>query len=496
MDFTRSGGILLHPTSLPGPGGIGSLGAEAYGFVDTLAASAMQLWQILPLSPTGYGDSPYAALSAFAGNPFLISLESLRDQGLLSNGDLGALPVYSTPSIDYGLVVTAKTALLRRAFGRIGSLSQVPGIDQFRAENGGWLEDFALYRAIKDQYGGASWIDWDSPLRRREPEALNAARERLREDVEFHIWAQYVFAQQWVALKRYANERGIRIIGDIPIFVAYDSADVWANQGLFRLVPSGEPEIVAGVPPDYFAATGQLWGNPHYRWDAMEREGYRWWVERFRAAMRQVDIVRIDHFRGFAAAWAVPFGNPTAEHGWWDPSPGHALFSTVVQQVPELAVIAEDLGVITPDVVALREAFNFPGMQILQFAFDAGPWGTALPYTFGPNTVAYTGTHDNDTVIGWFATLSDDQRSYVLSYVGTQGTDISWDLIRLAFGSGALMAIVPLQDVLRLGSAARMNTPGTTYGNWRWRFVPGEINQEQTRNLRRLAEIYGRAPAA
>ncbi|MBV9282731.1 MAG: 4-alpha-glucanotransferase [Chloroflexi bacterium] len=493
--LTRSAGILLHPTSLPGPGGIGSLGAEANAFADMLSAGGLQLWQILPLGPTGYGDSPYAALSALAGNPLLIALEPLRDQGLLSDADLRALPGFSTPSVDYGLVVTGKMGVLRRAFGRVGSLDRVPGIERFRAENRDWLEDFVLYMAIKDEHGGAPWSQWEPALRSREPAALDAARERLRQDIDLHIWLQYVFAEQWGALKRYVNERGIRIIGDIPIFVAYDSADVWANQAVFRLTPTGEPEVVAGVPPDYFSPTGQLWGNPHYRWDTMERDGFAWWVERFRAAMRQVDIVRIDHFRGFAAAWAVPYGHSTAEHGQWEPSPGQALFRALVQHLPELAVIAEDLGVITPDVVALREEFGFPGMQVLQFAFDAGPWGTALPYTYGANTVVYTGTHDNDTVLGWFSSLPDDQRDYVLSYVGTQGTDIAWDMIRLAFASAAVMAVVPLQDVLRLGSGARMNTPGTSYGNWQWRFVPGQIGQEQLRTLWRWAEIFGRAPA-
>jgi 4-alpha-glucanotransferase len=384
--------------------------------------------------------------------------------------------------------------LLRRAFARAGRPEGIPGLDAFRRDNRDWLEDFALYRAIKDEQGGVSWIDWEPGLRSRDPGALDAARERLRQDIEFHIWSQFVFSEQWRALKQHVNERGIRIIGDIPIFVAYDSADVWANQHLFRLTPTGEPEVVAGVPPDYFSATGQLWGNPHYRWDVMEREGFRWWVERFRAVLRQVDIVRIDHFRGFAGAWAVPYGHPTAEHGRWEPSPGHALFSTVMQQIPELAVIAEDLGVITPDVVALREAFNFPGMQVLQFAFDAGPWGTALPYTFQQSTVVYTGTHDNDTVVGWFATISAEQRNYILSYLGTQGYDIAWDFIRLAFSSAALMAITPLQDILRLGRGGRMNTPGTTYGNWQWRYVPSEMTGEHMQDLRRLAELFGRTP--
>lgn len=494
MDFTRSAGILLHVTSLPGPGGIGSLGAESYAFADRLAAAGMQLWQILPLGPTGYGDSPYAALSAFAGNPLLIALEPLRDRGWLSDQELGELPRYSTPAVDYGLVAPVKMDLLRRAFARACSAGSAHGLEGFGAENASWLEDFALYRAIKDAHGGAAWIEWEPALRGRNEDALEAARAHLRDDVEFHVWSQFVFSEQWRALKRYVNARGIRIIGDIPIFVAFDSADVWANQRLFRLRPNGEPEVVAGVPPDYFSATGQLWGNPHYRWDVLEAEGYRWWIERFRASLRQVDIVRIDHFRGFAAAWAVPYGHSTAEHGEWVPQPGQALFSTVTQQIPELAVIAEDLGVITPDVIALRDTFGFPGMQILEFAFDAGPWGTGLPYSYGRNTVVYTGTHDNDTAVGWFGSLPDEQRTYVLSYVGTQGTDIAWDLIRLAFSSSAVMAVVPLQDVLRLGSGARMNTPGTTAANWQWRYVPGQLNREESRNLRRLAETYGRAP--
>ena len=495
LAFQRSGGLLLHPTSLPGSGGIGTIGEEARHFVDVLAVARLGLWQILPLSPTGYGDSPYAALSAFAGNPLLIALEPLVEQGLLTEADLDALPRQSTQHVDFGQVVSSKWAVLRRAFSHVGSVDADPAAERFRAQHEHWLTDFALYMAIKDAHGGAPWNEWEPALRSRQPHALEEARARLQTDIQFHIWTQFIFFHQWEALKRYANERGIRIIGDIPIFVACDSADVWANQQLFRLTPGGTPEVVAGVPPDYFTATGQLWGNPHYRWDRLEAEDFKWWVDRFRMALTTLDIVRLDHFRGFAAAWAVPYGDRTAEHGQCEPSPGADLFASLKRNLGELAIVAEDLGVITPDVEELRDTFGFPGMQVLQFAFGGGSFSTMLPHDFLHNTAVYTGTHDNDTTVGWFSSRSDQERAFILAYVNSTGYDIAWDMIRLAFSTVGVLAVVPMQDVLRLGSSARMNLPGQVGGNWTWRYLPGDVTQEHVRNLQCLAKIYGRAVA-
>lgn len=494
MASSRTAGILLHPTSLPGAGGIGTLGESAYRFVDLLHAAHLGLWQVLPLGPTGYADSPYAALSAFAGNPFLLSLQPLVERGLLQQDDLNTLRADTDRRVDFGSVVPIKTAILRRAFGRLDiGERDLPEVAAFREANRDWLDDFALYMAIKGAHDLAGWSDWPEPLRRREPHALREAGERYAAEIRFHRWAQYLFFSQWTELKRCANERGIRIVGDIPIFVAYDSADVWARQDLFELDQEGRPVVVAGVPPDYFTATGQLWGNPHYRWDVMKARGYDWWIDRMRKLLELVDIVRLDHFRGFAAAWAVPFGNDTAVQGDWVPGPGRDLFAALESALGRLPIIAEDLGVITPDVVQLREEFGFPGMQVLQFAFGLGPWSTALPYNFTSNMVVYTGTHDNDTTVGWFASLDPPTRQQVLDYAATQGLDIGWDLIRLAFASVAEYAVVPIQDVLRLGSNARMNLPGTVGGNWSWRFADGDLTESHIDGLRFLAQTYGRA---
>ncbi|HEX8917967.1 MAG TPA: 4-alpha-glucanotransferase [Chloroflexota bacterium] len=493
MTFPRAAGILLHPTSLPGPGGIGTLGENAYQFLDTLHAASMTIWQILPLSPTGYGDSPYSALSAFAGNPFLIALEPLIDAGWLGPEDLGPLLSLPESQVDFGRLVPAKMAVLRRAFERFrADHAPQDAVSSFAQENAAWLEDFALFMAIKDAHGGVQWDRWEEGLRKYQPDALERAREQLRTEIEFHRFVQFVFFQQWRSLKARAGELGIKIVGDIPIFVAHDSVDVWAHQDLFQLDQEGFPLVVAGVPPDYFSATGQLWGNPHYRWDVMAQTGYAWWVERFRMLLRMVDIVRLDHFRGFAAAWTVPYGNDTAEHGAWVPAPGEALFTAVRDALGTLPIIAEDLGVITDDVVALRRAFSLPGMQVLHFAFSGDIYSTALPHNFERNTVVYTGTHDNDTTVGWWMSASDDMRREVLAYLGTTGSDISWDLMRLAFASVADLAIVPLQDVLRAGSHSRMNTPGRPEGNWSWRFVPGMLDDARVSGLRNLARVYGR----
>lgn len=469
------------------------MGTEAFDFVDNLAASGMRLWQVLPLGPTGYGDAPYSALSAFAGNPLLIALDPLLEDGLLTASDL--LPLQGLPDthVDFGRVVVEKSGVLRRSFDRFPrSPAQSEDLARFRKENRGWLEDFALYMALKAAHGGGPWSDWPAALRKREAAALAAAHEALAVEIDYQCYLQWLFFRQWAQLKMRTNAAGIRIIGDLPIFVAHDSADVWANQQFFQLDESETPTVVTGVPPDYFSRTGQLWGNPHYRWDRLEADGFSWWIERFRMLFRLVDIARIDHFRGFAAAWQVPHGDMTAERGEWVPAPGSALFRTIKASLGDVPIIAEDLGVITPDVVALRDDFGFPGMYILQFAFSSGAADRSLPHNMTAKSVVYTGTHDNDTTIGWFSLLPAEERRFVTEYVGASGLDISWDLIRLALASVADQAVVPLQDVLRLGPASRMNLPGRPSGNWSWRYTRGSITAEHVRGLRFLNETYGR----
>jgi 4-alpha-glucanotransferase len=494
--FERAAGVLLHPTSLPGFGGIGTLGPSAYAFVDALAAAGMRIWQVLPLGPTGYGDAPYSTLSAFAGNPYLIALEPLLKSGLLEATDLAPLESLPETHVDFGRVVAQKMTVLRQAFeqSRDGRASSVLGarLDAFRAENAAWLDDFTLFMAIKHARGGAPWKDWEAPLRCREPAALMEARRTYATEIGFHEFVQLEFFRQWAELKAYVNALDLDIVGDIPIFVAHDSSDVWAHQELFQLDGAGNPTVVAGVPPDYFSPTGQLWGNPHYRWDVEAERGFRWWIDRFATLLKLVDVVRLDHFRGFAGAWEVPYGENTAVNGRWVPGPGAPLFMAIREALGDVSIIAEDLGVITPDVEKLRDDFGFPGMVILQFAFGTDASNPSLPHNLRSHTVAYTGTHDNDTTVGWYASVPKDERARVRAYLGTLGFDISWDLMRSAFASVAVLAVVPMQDVLRLGPSARMNLPGRAAGNWSWRFTEGSITDEHVRNLRSLAETYGR----
>lgn len=510
MSFPRSSGILLHPTSLPGRFGIGDLGDEANRFVDFLVASGQSLWQVLPLGPTGYGDSPYACFSAFAGNTLLISPQRLVDEALLAQSDLADAPVFSQERVDFNQALAYKQSLLRRAFGNFKHTTDTGLRADFLAfsqEAASWLDDYALFRALKDAHGGISWDQWEPALSRRDAAALARAREELRDEIEAQKFYQYLFFKQWGALKAYAHQRGIKVIGDIPIFVAHDSADVWTQPDQFKLDAKGKPLVVAGVPPDYFSATGQLWGNPIYNWERMRADGFRWWIERVRASLHTIDILRIDHFRGFAAYWEIPGGDPTAERGQWVEAPGRELFSTIKNILGELPIIAEDLGVITPDVEALRDDFGFPGMRILQFAFGDDHDNIDLPHNYIKNLVVYTGTHDNDTTLGWFRSRAGGgstrdaaqitrEREYCLKYLNTKGKEIHWDFIRAVMASVANMAIIPLQDVLGLGTKARMNLPASSSGNWSWRYVEDALTDEMAGRLKELTELYRRTQKA
>jgi len=495
LDMQRTSGILLHLTSLPGRFGIGDMGSEAYRFVDFLAESGQTLWQVLPLGPTGYGDSPYACPSAFAGNPLLINPERLVEEGFLRPEDLADVPEFPNERVDYERVTRFKMPLLRKSYEFFENqcpLEHKADFERFCQEQASWLDDFALFISLKNHYKGATWSAWDRDIAIRQPKAIAHWSKALAKPIRFHKYVQYQFFRQWSALKRYANERGIRIIGDVPIFVAYDSADAWANQDLFYLDEAGNPTVVAGVPPDYFSETGQLWGNPIYRWDVMAEQGYDWWIRRIRAMLGLVDIIRLDHFRGFEACWAVPAGSPTAVDGEWIPGPGESLFETLQGTLGELPILAEDLGLITPEVEALRDRFGFPGMKILQFAFTTDATNPFLPHNFERNCVVYPGTHDNDTILGWFRRAPQKEREAALRYLGTDGHDICWDFIRLAFASVADMAIIQLQDALCLGNEARMNYPGRLGGNWIWRYEPHELTDEIGTRLREFSVIYGR----
>lgn len=500
MTFKRVSGILLHPTSLPGPYGIGDLGPQAYRFVDFLADSGGNLWQILPLGPTGYGDSPYQCFSAFAGNPYLISPDELIADGLLEAEDLQNKPEFTPTRVDFGTLIPWKLQLLERAFERFGAYEDSTlreALANFRAENASWLDDFALFMSLKEGHGGGSWDAWPEALRQRDPKALAQARQQYADRIARHIFYQFLFYRQWWALRDHANQRGIQIIGDIPIFVAYDSADVWSHPDLFFLDETGKPTVVAGVPPDLFSATGQLWGNPLYNWEVHQRDGYAWWLERVRATLRNVDLIRLDHFRGFAGYWEIPAGNPTAEFGRWVPGPGADFFDTLMADLQEhlgakdLPIIAEDLGVITSDVVELRERYNLPGMRILQFGFT-GPDNPFLPHHYVPNCVAYSGTHDNNTARGWFESSGEEERSFALRYLGVDGSRFSWDLVRTIWASGAVFAIAPMQDFLNLGPEGRMNFPSTLGGNWEWRMTEGDLSESLLQRLQELNYLYSR----
>jgi 4-alpha-glucanotransferase len=490
----RSAGLLLHPTSLPGPYGIGDLGPGAYAWVDALVAARQTWWQILPLGPTGYGDSPYQCFSAFAGNRYLISPELLVRDGFIREDDLAGVS-FPPHFVDFGAVIPFKTALLARAWenflaGAAASLRSP--FETFCVQEARWLNDFALFSALKDAYGGANWQDWPRELMLREPTALRDARRQLSRAVGLHQFTQFLFFRQWKELKHYANSRGVYFIGDVPIFVASDSADVWSNPELFLLDNERRPTFVAGVPPDYFSATGQRWGNPLYNWEALKKSRYAWWMARLRAMLTQVDIVRLDHFRGFEAYWEIPAERPTAEVGRWVSVPGADFLNTVREAFGGLPLIAEDLGLITPEVDALRVQFHLPGMRILHFAFYGDPDDRFLPHNYEPNTVAYSGTHDNDTTIGWYATLQEHERRFLHRYLPYGCGDIAWDLIRLAWSSVADRALAPLQDVLSLGSEGRMNMPGRESGNWSWRYTENQLTQPLLDRLADITEVFSR----
>jgi 4-alpha-glucanotransferase len=495
MKFDRSGGILLHPTSLPGPYGIGDLGPQAYRFVDWLASTGCKLWQVLPLGPTGYGDSPYQCFSAFAGNPHLIGFDPLIEDGLLTQEDLADMPTFNASRVDYGQLIPWKLGLLQKAFSRFSSIEAFHReFETFCADNASWLDDYALFMSIKEANGGGAWSEWDELIRKRKKSAMDKARKDHAESIQRHSFYQFLFFRQWNKLRGYANEKNIKIIGDIPIFIAYDSADAWSNAELFFLDENSLPTVVAGVPPDYFSATGQLWGNPLYRWDVHKKTGYAWWLERFRAVLNMVDIVRVDHFRGFAGYWEIPYGQPTAENGQWVDGPGSDFFKAmnnglVDDSEAELPIIAEDLGLITPDVVELRDEFNLPGMKILQFGFS-GADNPFLPHNYVSNCVAYTGTHDNDTARGWLESAPHDEREYALRYLNTEPKRFVWDLIRGIWSSVAVYSITTMQDLLNLGSSARMNFPSKLGGNWEWRMREKDMNDELARSLRELNELF------
>lgn len=506
MHFPRSSGILLHPTSLPGPYGSGDFGVEAFHFVDWLESAGQKLWQILPLGGIGPGNSPYMSSSAFAGNVLLIDLDDLREQGWLEAGELAAHPGFDPLRVDYGVVYHYRMEKLRIAARRFAAEKPRKGIlsalfpaekkyaefETFCSDEQSWLDDYALFMALAERHHWQDWAHWPDGLANREKTALAKAADELADEVAFWKFCQWNFFRQWRKLKQYANQRGVQIIGDIPIFIAYQSAEVWARQELFELGEDHLPTVIAGVPPDYFSATGQRWGNPLYRWSAHEAEGYAWWIERLRKTMELVDIVRIDHFRGFAGYWEIPASEQTAINGRWMPGPGAKLFDAIQAKLGKLPIIAEDLGIVTPDVVALLERFDFPGMRVLQFAFGGDEQNPYLPHNYVHNTVVYGGTHDNDTAIGWFASASPEERAFACNYMACDGTEINWDMIRTASASIADTVIHSLQDVLGLCGKHRMNLPGQAQGYWEWRFTWQQVAPWHAQRLREITASHGR----
>lgn len=495
MNFERSSGILLHPTSLPGEYGVGDIGPQAYRWLDFLSECNCGYWQILPLGPTGYGDSPYQCFSAFAGNPLLISPECLLEDNLLHSDDIVDKPDFPKTRIDYPGVISWKSALLDRAynhFKRARSKELIKSFDNYKQTQSQWLDDFALFMALKETQKGAPWHHWEIQIRKRNPDTLEEARKGFKKAVERYKFHQFIFHRQWAELRRQAASRNIKIIGDIPIFIAHDSADVWANPELFYLKENGNPEFVSGVPPDYFSSTGQLWGNPIYRWDAHQENGYDWWINRFRAILESVDVVRLDHFRGFAGYWEIPGDAKTAEIGRWAPGPGTQFFNAIKNELGDLPFIAEDLGVITDDVIKMREDLNLPGMKVLQFAFAGDSTDPFLPHNYPENCVAYTGTHDNDTAKGWYDRVPESERDFYRRYLKRSGENVAWDLIHACWASVAVLSVAPFQDFLNLGNDARMNYPGKPEGNWSWRMMSNDLNPQLIDRIKETNYLYSR----
>jgi 4-alpha-glucanotransferase len=497
-DARRRSGILCHISSLPSVYGIGDLGPSAFQFADFLSRTGQSLWQVLPLGPTdpAWGNSPYSSTSAFAGNHLFLSPNLLLEEGLLEQDEARSLALPSRRRIDYACAIRNKERLIDLCYRRWGSAQPGPDYEEFCGINSGWLDDFALFVAIKRSLGGVCWGDWPAGLRAREETSLATARADLAGDIEREKFCQFQFHRQWSSLRRYCNERGIMIVGDIPIYVSYDSADAWSNPSIFKLDSEGKPVGLAGVPPDYFSETGQLWGNPVYRWDALKETGYSWWIARMAHALGQCDIVRIDHFRGFAGFWEVPAGQTTAVNGKWVKGPGDDFILALRRRFSDLPIIAEDLGLITPDVKEMIKRFDLPGMKVLLFAFGSDdPLQPYLPHNYESNCAVYTGTHDNNTALGWFQDeATPEEKARLLKYLGCEEqTDPHWDMIRLAMMSVAAFAIFPIQDVLGLGQDSRMNLPSAVEGNWSWRLVPDEISHDAAAKLLELTRIYGRA---
>lgn len=487
----RESGVLMHITSLPGPYGIGTMGAQAFAFVDFLKQAGQSCWQILPLTPTSYGNSPYQSCSTFAGNHYLIDLDMLIDDGLLERSEVESVCWGTGDRVDFGAQYQNKLKVLRLACGRFAFNED---FDHFCQENSSWLPDFALFMALKSKFDGKPWYEWEDGLKFRDPDAMWNARRALGEDIRFYSFVQYIFAKQWRALHAYARENHVSIIGDVPIYVPLDSADVWANPELFQLDEKLEPVVVAGCPPDYFSEDGQLWGNPIYRWDEMGRDGYNWWIRRLAAAAELYDVIRLDHFRGFEAYWAIPYGDTTARGGQWVKGPAMDFINAVKRVLPELKLIAEDLGFLTQEVLDMRDASGFPGMKVLGFAFDAQDPSDYLPYRYSPNTVCYTGTHDNMTTRQWFDNASADAIAYAGEYMTlSEQEGLVWGVIRTAMSSVSELCVIQMADFLNIGEEGRMNFPGTlSDSNWTWRGNNDIMSKKLAKRIRRLTELYGR----
>lgn len=496
----RTAGVMLHVSSLPSDTGIGNFGTGAYRFVDFLHNSGFSVWQICPLGPTGYGDSPYQCFSAFAGNPYFIDFQPLVHHGLLTQEEFSRLGDLATDHVDYGGVYYHFWPLLKLAYSRfkatkLRSFNEYGSLASFKKAQAGWLDDYALFVALKEHFGGVCWLDWPMEFR----SAASARKQKLpagvRETANAHIFYQYLFYAQLGQLRTYAGSKGIEILGDAPIFVALDSADVWSNPELFQLGDDGQPTAVAGVPPDYFSADGQLWGNPLYNWEVHQKTNFKWWIQRIQSNLEFYDIVRLDHFRGFESYWSVPAGEKTAINGQWMPCPGLELFKAIHKACPNAKLVAEDLGVITDEVEALREATGLPGMAVLQFAFGGESDNAYLPHNHDHNCLVYSGTHDNDTTIGWYQSIDDSTKDHVRRYLNISGEEIAWDFIRAAIHSCANLAIFPLQDLMSLGSEARLNTPGAPVGNWQWRYSPQQLDDLENQSsayLREQLQHYNR----